>query len=131
MLWRPVYNVLYFDAIWDTSFEILARLNSGTCTLFFFLYRLYIYLMASRKRYVCDQCQSDFSELRYLKGHVNVKHLNLRPFSCTLCMYSTHEMKYLKAHTKSHSDIRDTIHKKRRGAGCGSRGEMLHSAQNI
>ena len=61
------------------------------------------------RRHTCEQCQAQFSERRYLHGHIQRVHLGIKLFFCKLCTFSTHHVRYLRAHAKRHT-LAPSIH---------------------
>eukprot|EP00181_Compsopogon_caeruleus_P006041 CAMPEP_0184678740 /NCGR_PEP_ID=MMETSP0312-20130426/1537_1 /TAXON_ID=31354 /ORGANISM="Compsopogon coeruleus, Strain SAG 36.94" /LENGTH=428 /DNA_ID=CAMNT_0027127717 /DNA_START=180 /DNA_END=1466 /DNA_ORIENTATION=- len=50
------------------------------------------------KNFVCDQCQSRFSQASHLANHINTVHLKIRAFECPLCMKKFGLRSNLKRH---------------------------------
>lgn len=60
--------------------------------------QLYVFVQNSRMkvcvRYLCDQCDSMFTQLSHLTSHINSQHEGII-YSCNLCQYKTNKKRSL------------------------------------
>ncbi|XP_055631146.1 histone-lysine N-methyltransferase MECOM-like [Toxorhynchites rutilus septentrionalis] len=61
------------------------------------------------RTYPCDICPSVFSNSGNLNRHVNIVHLEMKPFVCTVCERAFGKSDHLKRHMKTHNRSSTTL----------------------
>lgn len=69
---------------------------------------LEIHMIAHRETrpYACDQCHMTYKRAYELTGHINKRHLNIRPHTCSYCGLGFFTRRILDNHIRTHTNER-------------------------